>query len=488
MFDKEFFPTPESIIKIMLSDIPKFRDVSILEPSAGKGDILDYIEEHHTYNNCKMYAIEKDGELRHILHDKGYRVIENDFLEYSGFYLFDYIFMNPPFSNGVDHLLKAWQILDRGTIKCLLNSDTINNPYSEKRKLLADIVAKNGSCQDLGQAFKDAERPTDVNVTLVTLTKYNQDSKFSFDFSSIDTKNNSYTNEEQLNNAVMRNDIADNMLIQYEQLLKYFVLYHKAIKGIKFYKQGILDGRINVAEMLKDCYNDNPQVSYNNFNDLIKQDIWQKLFSRLPIKKYMTHNVRENFHKFSRAQGYMDFNKYHVAELIELLFNNRGEILEAAIVDVFDIFTKYYKENRVHVEGWKTNDYWKVNRKIILPYWVKYGGYTDAQFLKKYGDNFRLDYSHRSQFSDIDKVMCYITGKDFNEVYTIEDALEHTFTRLGKVKTGDKFINTTESQFFKLKFFKKGTLHLEFKDRKLWEQFNLRACKNKNWIPDERAA
>ena len=59
MFDKEFFPTPKAIIKKML-DPYKFKrtkagsgsyrleryktyEMTILEPSAGKGDILDYL-------------------------------------------------------------------------------------------------------------------------------------------------------------------------------------------------------------------------------------------------------------------------------------------------------------------------------------------------------------------------------------------------------------------------------------------------------------
>ena len=57
MFDKEFYPTPKHVITKMLQpymDQKKrvyggtanyFTDISILEPSAGKGDILDYIND-----------------------------------------------------------------------------------------------------------------------------------------------------------------------------------------------------------------------------------------------------------------------------------------------------------------------------------------------------------------------------------------------------------------------------------------------------------
>lgn len=56
---------------------------------------------------------------------------------------FDFIIMNPPFSNGDEHFIKAWEIADNTTIVCLLNSETINNPYSEKRKLVKKIIDDN---------------------------------------------------------------------------------------------------------------------------------------------------------------------------------------------------------------------------------------------------------------------------------------------------------------------------------------------------------
>jgi hypothetical protein len=46
------------------------------------------------------------------------------------------------------------------------------------------------------------------------------------------------------------------------------------------------------------------------------------------------------------------------------------------------------------------------------------------------------------------------------------------------------FDNTAESTFFKMRYFKKGTLHLEFKDADLWERFNITAAKGKNWLPE----
>ena len=48
MFDPDFFPTPMTVISKMISGLP-LNKMTVLEPSAGKGDILDYIVQRGGY-------------------------------------------------------------------------------------------------------------------------------------------------------------------------------------------------------------------------------------------------------------------------------------------------------------------------------------------------------------------------------------------------------------------------------------------------------
>ena len=45
-----------------------------------------------------------------------------------------------------------------------------------------------------------------------------------------------------------------------------------------------------------------------------------------------------------------------------------------------------------------------------------------------------------------------------------------------------------DSEYFQFRAFKKGTLHLYFKDESLWEMFNIEAARGKNWLPDDTKA
>lgn len=215
--------------------------------------------------------------------------------------------------------------------------------------------------------------------------------------------------------------------------------------------------------------------------------MWKHTIDKLDLKKFMSSNVLKNFEQFISQQANMAFNKENVFTFFNFIMNNRVNIIEQAIVEVFeDLTSRGYTENRMYIETWKTNDAYKVNRKIIAPAYVRYGEYMNADHKKMYGDKFSLGYSSwsRSKLSDLDKVMQYISGRKDSEVCTIREAIEKQFNFIGKIKTGDKFDSNTQSTFFDIKFYKKGTIHLKFRDKKLWEEFNLRACDGKNWLPN----
>jgi hypothetical protein len=529
MFGEQFYPTTRKGIEKMLEPWKSkygynLNNKIILEPSAGKGDIVDYITGNyiletniysnnpfHTYSEKsvekkKIYCCEKDPNIKYILQGKDYRVIADDFLEYNGDYFFDLILMNPPFANGDEHLLKAWEVLEEGDIACLLNSETINNPYSSKRKHLMQLIQSYGSVEELGNIFSDAERKTDVNVSLVRLKKVKTKGKFDFEFRGVNKEKSFHIDESTIHDAPALKDIIGNMLIQYDKIKEGFVEYMRIAQQLDHYgaplvsktinentKEEKIEHAISIFSVAQGAFKEgsSKRDAYNIFCDSMKKHMWRIVMTNINnisafnMEKFMTHSVRQNFSEFSSKQGDMDFTRENVWNMITMLFENKENILEKAISEVFDIFTSYYKENRNYVEGWKTNSKWKVNRKIILPKAVRWGSWSTAAQLKSWGGKFSLHYEKQSQYSDIDKAMDYITGsKRLDSQLDLYESLELTFNQIGNVYPGDTFVNTGESAYFYWKFFKKGTLHIEFKDEKLWEEFNMRACMNKNWLPE----
>ena len=98
---KGFYPTPEHLINKMLFSLDFDYIQSILEPSAGKGNIIDEIKKKENSGwqkrNFDIDCIEIDSNLQHILKGKGYRLVHNDFLTYNTMKEYDLIIMNPEF-------------------------------------------------------------------------------------------------------------------------------------------------------------------------------------------------------------------------------------------------------------------------------------------------------------------------------------------------------------------------------------------------------
>src|SRR5580704_9133897 len=125
MFDSEFFPTPGNVAYKMLQKIDGDAK-HFLEPSAGKGDLAEAIKR--SFRNSTVDCIEQSPELTSVISGKGFNVVGFDWLDYAGVCYYDAIVMNPPFSNGDAHLLRAWDFLHHGEIVCLLNEETLKNP------------------------------------------------------------------------------------------------------------------------------------------------------------------------------------------------------------------------------------------------------------------------------------------------------------------------------------------------------------------------
>ena len=177
MFNKDFYPTPEHLINKMLSGVNLKMIKTILEPSAGKGNIVDSIKKKEglfsTYYNKITFdidCVELDKNLQHILKGKNYRVVHNDFLTYETMKEYDLIIMNPPFSNGAKHLLRALKMQKRngGAVICLLNAETLKNQCNNDRIILSRLLTEYGAeIEYISNAFIGAEQKTPVETALI---------------------------------------------------------------------------------------------------------------------------------------------------------------------------------------------------------------------------------------------------------------------------------------------------------------------------------
>jgi 16S rRNA G1207 methylase RsmC len=105
-----------------------FRNPTILEPSAGEGDICDQIS--YAYPESQLDCIELNKEKRERLIEKGYNVVGEDFFLFEIEKKYDIIIASPPFQGNVDlkHIEKMYTHLsDRGQIVSLISPHFLVN-------------------------------------------------------------------------------------------------------------------------------------------------------------------------------------------------------------------------------------------------------------------------------------------------------------------------------------------------------------------------
>lgn len=169
MKNLQYYPTPTELGEKMIEGIRELH--TVLEPSAGTGDLAEVVREK--FKNADIDCIELDADRRAVLKSKKLRVVYDNFFGYTSFKTYDLIIMNPPFSDGEKHLKKAIQMQKRngGSISCLLNAETIRNPYSfERKELVRELEEHGASIEFFQEAFVDAKVATNVEVALIKVS------------------------------------------------------------------------------------------------------------------------------------------------------------------------------------------------------------------------------------------------------------------------------------------------------------------------------
>jgi len=523
MFEQELYPTPVPVIEKMLARYCReFSDESfdydhpgrvkysrkylkftglILDPESGSGAILDYLSKTLKIESRHLVAIELDLELRFLLQGKGYKVIGSDFLEYDEPCEFGLIVANPPFSNGVNHALKIWEVLaPKGEAAILLNRETIDNPLTKDRRVLLSILASQidlttptdfidrgfssekdlpnllkrlesaGRIEYLGQCFQDSERPTDVEVVLIRLTKPAKPTGIQFDDLKIES-DGSITDEEFAANPLARRDFIRDLVDRYNAAVAILKERGIAQSKLDLYLSDIEPAVYDACDR-KDSESLHIKPSLSDQVAALKSRFWNTLFRRSKLGQRATSHFFKKFDSYARQQSSLAFTVANINELVGLFFHTQEETMKECLEDVFDRLSAYCEGNKVYREGWKTNKSWRLNKKIIHPYGIRY---------EKDWGNFSMAHHSTEIYEDLDKVLCYVGGISPEKGATTYRAIDNF---VGLVRRGTPHNREFESCFFKIRIFKKGTVHLVFKDLKLLEDFNRKVAEGKNWLGD----
>lgn len=491
-----YMSTPDLVDKLVKPYLSDFRGKSylksgpskvILEPSAGNGAICDHLIERYGADAKQFRVIEQDPELQAILLDKKYRLVATDFLKFEDVgFTYDYVFMNPPFAEGAKHLLRAWDILESGDIACVLNAETLRNPYTEDRKRLLRVIQDNdGSIEWVGKPFKGSDqRKTDVECAIVRLTKQSARSNNidDLEFSKLDVEHDPSTGEYQ-KNFLSSPSMIKTLVAQYNGARNAIIEEDKVHARYLFYVKGV-GGSVQGS---KDPYA--TQGTLNDRLESLRAKFWKHVFNATNLGQTMTTGFQIEFEqKFDRSRN-LAFTEENIRGVLEMFLFGMNDILEKCAVEMFDLCTQFHDKNRDE-RGWKTNKAYRANIKLILPYGIRH----NIQYVFHRWS--MADWDSRSSrfYHDIDRVLCHMAGIKLSSLpkeRTLKGAIDLWINQLNSNERGEfaevdgkrlAYSSWRESHFFKFKIFKSGTTHLICKDKDLWALFNQTATKSKKWV------
>ena len=529
----QFYPTPRHLADKMLTGLDMRFIRSVLEPSAGKGDLItaigwknlalyeydrpievDFCEiDPYLRQICKYnFSAEKKAEIleqfsplqrrsysslsesekrEHRRLDRELDLfrktkvccVHDDFLTFRTYKHYDLILMNPPFADGDQHLLRAIEMQERqgGSIICLLNAETIRNPYTNSRmQLAAKLKDLDAKIEYVDDAFSTAERNADVDVAIIRIHIEAPPP----DESDI---------WERMKNAVEADNISDpelKALITGDYIEQAITLYRTEVAAtmelVRQYNAlaPYLSGTINP----EDKYGREPMIhlvvgddNYLHGFDMqkymrrVRLKYWEALFTNKKFTGRLTSELQKKYRETIEKMADYDFSAFNIKQVALEMASKMTQGVEKAIMDLFDKLTfehSWYPEcsqNRHYYNGWATNKAHKIGNKVIIPTSGMFSTYSWNK------ESFSVSTAY-GVIGDIQKAFDYLDGGRTDEIdleFRLKVASEQNKTR------------NIECKYFKIDLFKKGTTHIKFypEAMDLVDRLNIYASQKKGWLP-----
>jgi len=533
----EFFPTPDSLAAKMLADVDWTQTQTVLEPSAGKGNLVEcalrkrHARDVYQRHSLNVDCIEVDPNLRQILkynfseekREKAYkmqreldryarqtlteaqerkldaiknenrifesadvRIIHDDFLTYNGAKQYDLIVMNPPFSNGDKHLLKALEIQrNGGEIVCLLNAETVRNPHTNSRRLLRELLNKyRASIQYIKDGFTSAagaERITGVEVAIVKISIPREQKKESEFWERMKRAQEWDSKPKPESTEVAPSEFLDNIIAMYNVEVAASIKLIEEYNALKPYicrdferehssisPTAILTLTVGTrSNCLQEC-------DVNEYLKEVRLKYWSGLFENEKFTGNLTSNLQQKYRGMVDKMADYDFTKFNIEAVLAEMNSEMVQGVRETILSLFDKLSEQHSylpecsKNIHYYNGWKTNKAHKVNSKAIIP---TYGLFSDSSWHKEKA--FRVSEAYKV-LSDIEKVFNYLDGGITADI-DLHGVLEAASYGYQKTNIACKY--------FEVSLYKKGTTHIKFTNQKLVDKLNIYAARNKMWLP-----
>ncbi|MGV7067173.1 DUF4942 domain-containing protein, partial [Bacillus velezensis] len=304
-------------------------------------------------------------------------------------------------------------------IVCLLNAETLKNPYSNDRKfLIRKLEEINAEVEYIQNAFSNSDRNTEVETALIYISIEKQE------YSSVLIeelkKDESYRiNEDykatQLVNADFIKGIVEQFNYEVKAGLKLINEYN-SLKPLMLHSFN--DDSTPILKLLIDKNTEENDIE-NAYIKQIRAKYWNTLFNNDQFMGLFTSNLKQKYLEHVEELKDYDFSLFNIYTLRIQMSKEMTQGVEDTILNLFEEFSHkhYYDESSKNVHlynGWKTNKSYKINKKIIIP--LNVYSWLDGRYNP-------TDYKVLEKLKDIEKVFNYLDN-GLTEDINIDETLK----------------------------------------------------------------
>jgi hypothetical protein len=214
-------------------------------------------------------------------------------------------------------------------------------------------------------------------------------------------------------------------------------------------KDDVLGGQIWGYDLRVDPISRSSSTVFTKSADAIKNNAWSYLLHKTGVDVFLSARRREEAERQIERNESPDFTLENVLSLVQGMAGNIDGYFQEAVKEVYDWLRPY----RGWDDKYKTNIDWEVGRKVIKEGIVELDQWAH-----------RISHYYSRKLQDLDRVFHLLDGKGAPKypgdlVTAIETAMRDKNT-------------TTETPYFKVTWYKKGTMHFEFLREDLLSRFN----------------
>lgn len=227
------------------------------------------------------------------------------------------------------------------------------------------------------------------------------------------------------------------------------ILIHQ-LSDISTLTDSIGGGKSNewgVRQYRYDCWlMEKPETAMKAITHNIDRGIWKDLMKKSGMLSLMDAQARDEWYKNLEGEDIPAVSEANILSTFEQLHQSKGEVFERGVINVFKGLSWNYK----------TNSPCKFGTKIIVTGLVK---------CDRWG--FGLNWGwQRERLADLERMLMLLDGQP------IPDNRADVTRRLSDHIHTNRHSNRYEDEMFAIKYFQKGTAHINFKRPELLDKLN----------------